>query len=249
MSIAERIEQRMHMLSQKRGKKLSWSSMAVELGYSAQASTRWKKDIVSRETIQKIADLTNTNVDWILTGEGIADRMDIAKAIQIGRESIKRSEEKDQQFSAQFDKNISEIAIPLKGMKKVPLISYVQAGEFCEAIAQEASSYVVTYLEEISDCSFALEIKGNSMQPDFKEGDVIIVDTKVTPHPGDYVIAQNGNDEATFKKYKPRGYNAEGVEIFELEPLNPDYPILKSDIQKIRIIGTVVEHIRKLKRR
>lgn len=37
------------------------------------------------------------------------------------------------------------------------------------------------------------------MEPDFKEGDMLIVDASIAPKPGSYVIAQNGSHEATFK--------------------------------------------------
>jgi SOS-response transcriptional repressor LexA len=36
------------------------------------------------------------------------------------------------------------------------------------------------------------------MEPDFKEGD-IIVDPELEPVPGEFVVAKNGDNEATFK--------------------------------------------------
>jgi SOS-response transcriptional repressor LexA len=66
---------------------------------------------------------------------------------------------------------------------------------------------------------------------------------------GDYVVAKNGGDEATFKKYRPRGKDAAGVDVFELVPLNDDFASLRSDIDHIAIIGTMVEHRRYRKNR
>lgn len=37
------------------------------------------------------------------------------------------------------------------------------------------------------------------MEPDFKAGDVIIVDPEVEPTPGEFVVAKNGGAQATFK--------------------------------------------------
>ena len=71
---------------------------------------------------------------------------------------------------------------------------------------------------------------------------------RATP-PGDFVVAKNGEEEATFKKYRPRGYGEDGQEIFELAPLNDDYPTMRSDRQHIQIIGTMVEHRRRRKKR
>jgi hypothetical protein len=36
--------------------------------------------------------------------------------------------------------------------------------------------------------------------------------------------------------------DAAGNMVFELIPLNDDYPTLRSDVDHIRIVGTMVEH-------
>lgn len=110
-----------------------------------------------------------------------------------------------------------------------------------------ASDWMLTDLE-LSQNAFALRIKGDSMLPEFREGDTVIIDPSVAPMPGDYVVAKNGENEATFKKYRPRGMNDNGQQVFELVPLNEDYPSMRSDLTNIDIIGTMVEHRRYRKR-
>lgn len=138
------------------------------------------------------------------------------------------------------------IKVPM-GTRKVPLVSYVQAGNWTEVVDTyslgSASDWLLTDLD-LSDTAFALEIKGDSMLPDFREGDRIIIDPSVQPTPGDFVVAKNSETEATFKKYRPRGTNEQGVQVIELTPLNPDFPSLRSDISPVTIIGTMVEHRR-----
>ncbi|MCZ4058067.1 S24 family peptidase [Pantoea sp. LMR881] len=51
------------------------------------------------------------------------------------------------------------------------------------------------------------------MEPDFKEGDVIIVDPEIEPVPGEFVVAKNGEHEATFKKYRPTFVTQRGLSI------------------------------------
>ena len=51
---------------------------------------------------------------------------------------------------------------------------------------------------------------------------------------GDYVVAKNGAEEATFKKYRVRGQDEKGRTIFELIPLNDDYETMRSDQQPIQ---------------
>lgn len=132
------------------------------------------------------------------------------------------------------------------GMTKIPLISYIQAGQwtgiddFRETCGDY--EYILTDLD-VSDDAFALEIKGDSMTPDFLEGDVVIIDPNEPPHAGEFVAAINGNYEASFKKYRPLGeVDQFGREHFELIALNPDYPRLSTLKQEIRVIGTMVEH-------
>lgn len=132
------------------------------------------------------------------------------------------------------------------GMTKIPLISYIQAGQwtgiddFRETCGDY--EYILTDLD-VSDDAFALEIKGDSMTPDFLEGDVVIIDPNEPPHAGEFVAAINGSYEATFKKYRLLGeIDNFGREHFELIALNPDYPKLSTLKQEIRIIGTMVEH-------
>lgn len=131
------------------------------------------------------------------------------------------------------------------GTRKIPLISYVQAGNlaYSEPISELDGSfeYVLTD-QDLSIDAFALKIEGDSMEPDFKSGDVIIVDPEIEPHPGEFVVAKNGNHEATFKKYRPTHIELDGTQHFELVPLNDDYPVLDSEKMNITIIGTMVEH-------
>lgn len=133
------------------------------------------------------------------------------------------------------------------GMKRIPLISSVQAGLMSETVTPFPSGAAFEYLltdMDLSENAFGLEIEGRSMEPDFKEGDRIIVDPGIQPIPGDFVVAKNGREEATFKKYRPRGIGENGNPFFELVPLNPDYPTMNSEREPLRVIGVMVEHRR-----
>ena len=137
------------------------------------------------------------------------------------------------------------------GAMQIPIISWVQAGTWTsESDARNlegAVDYILTNGAH-SFGTFALKVRGKSMEPEFKEGDTIIVDPDLCPGPGDYVVAKNGSEYATFKKYRARGVNEDGEEVFELAPLNPDFAALNSAVEKISIIGVVVEHRRQMRR-
>lgn len=133
------------------------------------------------------------------------------------------------------------------GSRRVPLISSVQAGHLAEAVTPfpegAAFEYLLTDLD-LSENAFALEIEGLSMTPEFSPGDRVILDPALSPRPGDCVVAKNGREEATFKKYRARGIDESGRETFELVPLNPDYPTISSERERVVIIAVMVEHRR-----
>ncbi len=122
----------------------------------------------------------------------------------------------------------------------VPLISWVQAGEFSEAIdllaPGEGDQIKVTITPRAH--TFALRVQGDSMEPDFPAGTVVVVEPEFDALPGDYIIAKFG-DEATFKQLvKDSG------DLY-LKPLNPRYPI--KPLGSASIIGVVREAIRKFR--
>ena len=162
----------------------------------------------------RAAKILGVNSEWLATGQGVMSDVANTQTAEIG-------------------------------ITRVPLISSVQAGIWTEIIDNfhpgDADDWLLTD-SKISKGSFALEIKGRSMLPVFKEGDRVIIDPDVLPNPGDYVVGKNGGEEATFKKYRPRGIDAQGHPVFELIPLNDDFETIRSDMQPIRIVGTMVEH-------
>lgn len=148
-----------------------------------------------------------------------------------------------------FDSNVTPVAT---GRRAIPVISAIQAGAFKEiADPYEAGDGFATLYtdDDYSKWAFGLEIEGDSMLPEFLPGDRVIIEPEWEPRPGEFVAAKNGADEATFKKYRHRGTDANGNAIFELVPLNEDYPTMRSDETPLIIIGVMAEHRRKTRRR
>lgn len=94
---------------------------------------------------------------------------------------------------------------------------------------------------------FGLKVKGNSMEPDYLDGDTLILEKVDDCESGDdAIIMVNGND-GTFKRVFK---NENGI---ILQPLNPEYaPLVFTNEQiedlPVRVIG-IVEEIRRKKRR
>jgi SOS-response transcriptional repressor LexA len=198
------------------------SELARALNTSPQTVNNWEARGISKKGLLLIQTVLGISASWLETGKGAALVNDKTNVL------------------------LADI-----GTRQIPLISYVQAGNWTGAVdpfqPNDAHDWLMTDLA-LSGNAFALEIKGDSMLPEFKPGDRVIIDPNVQPQPGDLVVAKNGEDEATFKKYRPRGIDANGNMVFELVPLNEDYPSIRSDVVPVTIIGTMVEH-RKYRKR
>lgn len=221
MHISDRIFSRRSALG------LSKTALAKAVGVADVSVGKWEsgQNQPKGRYLNDLAAALGVSVDWLLTGkeEGTAG---VAESPFAGY------------------RNVEPAVIPQGG--RVPILSYVQAGnwrEMCEqATTFDGNVEYVTASVDIGPCGFGLWLRGNSMTPQFNEGDLVIVDPDEQPRPGDFVVAKNGSDEATFKKYRPRGIDENGQEVFELVPLNDDYPPMYSDRQHIEIIGVMVEH-------
>lgn len=229
-------------LRKKRG--LTLNQLANEIGSDVGNLSRVERGIqgYSDQIISKIAAALNVpSAALFAENDQVADLI-----IQTG-ERVAFIEFKKTPPEA-FDENVASAAI---GVRPIPVISAVQAGQLkdMENPYSPGDGYSVEYTDQkLSRWAFALEVEGESMLPLFKPGDRLIVDPDLAPQPGDYVIARNGSDQATFKKYRPRGMDANGDMIFELVPLNDDYPTMRSDVEHLIVIGVVTEHRKKLRR-
>ncbi|MFQ2188993.1 LexA family protein [Aeromonas jandaei] len=213
--------------ARRRAQKMSQDELAKRIGITRVSISKWESGLNQPKGryLNDLAEALGVTVDWLLTGSG--DTPELAEEQPIpGYHNV-------------------EPAVMLPG-KRIPILSYVQAGnwrEMCEqATTFDGNVEYVTASVDIGPCGFGLWLRGDSMLPQFKEGDLIIVDPDEAPQPGDFVVAKNGSNEATFKKYRPRGIDENGQEVFELVPLNDDYPTMHSDRQHIQIIGVMVEH-------
>lgn len=109
----------------------------------------------------------------------------------------------------------------------------------------DAVEEIIDYEEISEDMArqgdfFALQVKGDSMEPRIVDGDVVIVRKQEDVDSGDIAIVLVNGDEATIKKVQKfdGGIN--------LVPTNSAYPVLtytNKEIEQlpVRVIGKVVE--------
>lgn len=183
------------------------TDLAKAAGKTRAAVTHW----LNGETLEIKADsaaglqaLTGYNFLWISTGKGVK----------------------------KFTQNVTP-GPTIKG--EVPLLSNVQAGmytEFVDNLHPTDGLYEqIPTTVPVNRYTFALRVSGDSMQPKFNDGDILVVEPELDPNPGDYVIAKNGSEETTFKQLVKDGAD------WYLKPLNERYPI--KPLEKSTIVGVV----------
>ena len=139
-----------------------------------------------------------------------------------------------------FNVNMEVLLTGKLSPTKIPVLGRVIAGIPIEAVEE-----IIDY-EEIPQSMakngeyFALQIKGDSMEPKFSAGDVVIVRKQEDVDNGDIAIVLVNGNEATVKKI--RKFDG-GINLI---PTNSNYDVItytNAQIEQlpVRIIGKVVE--------
>jgi repressor LexA len=133
---------------------------------------------------------------------------------------------------------------PKKRVIKIPVLGRVAAGIPIEAIED-----IIGYEEIPEEMGmrgefFGLQIQGDSMEPEIKSRDIVIVRKQEDATSGDIVIALvNGNDATCKRLFK----YAEGIRLMPVNPVYEPLYFTNQEIAKlpIQIIGKVVENRRR----
>jgi len=132
----------------------------------------------------------------------------------------------------QDDEPAVEPTDDLKSVEKsarVALISWVQANSIVDSLdnpqPQDGEEWMPR--PKLSGArTFALRVRGESMEPDYQHGDIIFVDPDVAPEHGKDVVARLGDrNEVVFKRLVVEG------KLDYLKPANPGWP--DSDLGRI----------------
>lgn len=121
-------------------------------------------------------------------------------------------------------------------LNRVPVISWVQAGNWRDIEHYDSDDMEYVQTVKFIEDGFALRVHGDSMQPEFADGDIIVIDPHAPQDAGCYVVAVH-NNQATLKKLVYDGTTP------YLKPLNPQYPMLSWN-ENTRIVGVVKQKIK-----
>ena len=123
--------------------------------------------------------------------------------------------------------------------RRIPLIGLAQAGSegfFDDGGFPVGGSWDEVSLPEIGDLNaYALEISGQSMEPVFRDGDVVIVSPAAPIRRGDRVVARTVAGEVMAKQLARR--SARRVELKSLNPAHKDHSF---DLREVAWIHRIV---------
>ena len=93
---------------------------------------------------------------------------------------------------------------------------------------------------EVSGESFGMPVSDRGMEPKFSTDDIVVIDKLHEWQPGAFVAARvEGLEDAVIRVFKAVEYR-QGKRHFVLVPLNENFDVIKSDQNKIEILGPVV---------
>lgn len=120
---------------------------------------------------------------------------------------------------------LSSAPPPRNTSRRVPLIGLAQAGGegfFDDGGYPVGGGWDEVSLPEIGDPNaYALEISGDSMEPVYRDGDLVIVSPAAPIRRGDRVVVRTNRGEVMAKQLARR--SARRVELKSLNPAHPDY--------------------------
>ncbi|MBS0422613.1 MAG: helix-turn-helix domain-containing protein [Proteobacteria bacterium] len=125
--------------------------------------------------------------------------------------------------------------------RSVPLLSSKQAGRYAEGVYLDSLDSVIDWIElpkkRRGEHSFALRVSGESMEPDYQNGNIIYIDPDAAAIHGKDVIVRLGGErsEVVFRRLVVEG------EHRYLKALNPNWPEKFVHVPAdARIVGVVV---------
>lgn len=223
--------ERLYEAAEKLGGVVGQSALARALNVSPQTVNNWESRGVSRGGMMAAEKIFGCSAMWIFSGEGpmVAHKSDLKNSLLSAPEEGRESS------------GVASNVVPGPVVRgEVPLISWVQAGEYQSVVdnyTPGCGAEMIPTTVPVNRHTYALTVKGDSMTnpngwPSFPEGMVIIVEPEFESMPGDFVIVKNGAEEATFKQLVKDGGD------WYLKPLNPRYPI-KPLTPDLRVVGVV----------
>ncbi len=148
----------------------------------------------------------------------------------------------------QEESNVRPIAIAPSATRRIPVLGRIPAGTPLEAVTDVVDEVELdSRLADTGYDYFGLLVTGDSMFPEYRDGDYVVVRAQSTAETGDDVVAYINGSDATLKRITVLD---DGI---LLRPLNPAYPVrsfTRNEVLSLPVtIGGIVVEQRRIRRR
>jgi len=117
-------------------------------------------------------------------------------------------------------------------VQRIPVIGYAEAGDegyFDDAGYPSGSGWDEVVFPDLGDPhAYALEVSGESMEPLYHDGDIIIVSPEASVRRGDRVVVKTVRDEVMAKQLHRR--SARKVELLSINTSHPDRTLAAEEV-------------------
>jgi len=133
----------------------------------------------------------------------------------------------------------SATVVSARPQRRIPLLGLAQAGGdgfFDDAGFPVGGSWDEVSLPEIGDLNaYALEIAGDSMEPVFRDGDMVVISPAAPIRRGDRVVLRTVGGEVMAKQLDRRS-----AKRIELKSLNPDHRDRSFDLVDVAWVHRII---------
>lgn len=140
-------------------------------------------------------------------------------------------------FGMSNEKELEVIASYDDGMIPIPVLGEVSAG-MGKYANDNITGYIFEEKESITDdCEYVyLRVSGDSMYPEFKEGDLVFVKCQSSVESGSYAVVMVDSELGMVKKVV---YGDDYVELHSVNPMYPPKRFENEDVLRVRVFGLV----------
>lgn len=140
-------------------------------------------------------------------------------------------------WPAEFESVDAAHEAELSTFIEIPLLGKITAGKPIERV--EDNEQIKVPANMVRKDTYALKVSGHSMIDDnIQDGDVVIIEKRISAENGQSVVALINNEQVTLKKFY---IEADGI---RLQPANPDMEAILLKNEEVEVLGIVTGVIR-----
>jgi SOS-response transcriptional repressor LexA len=191
---------------------------------------------LTQEELARILDIGRTWLARLETGEKPPSR----KLQNRIKDTFARYEA-DKQLAGKLAERpmLSDRPLPARFKSRdIPVVSWAAAGKATDYqdLATQIDETVGSHVTDPN--AFAVIVEGDSMNPEFKAGDRVVVAPNLEARTGDVVLAKLSKGGVLLKRFKRTGLSGQTI---RLESDNPNYPATEFAAEEFTFVYPVME--------